>query len=441
MNPAVRAISHTVICLAFFINLAAQNEANVKPLPFRTAIELALKNGASGSAARADVERAQATVRQAREVYLPQVTAGSALGYSHGFPLSLEGSAPSLFNVNIQEYVFNASQRDYIRAAQSDAQTAAAQSADRRNDVILETALDYIQLDILDSSLSVQNEQQQSVAKLQDIVNQRVQAGLDSQTELTRAKLAVAHTRLDIAQTETAADELRLRLSQLTGLNATAIHTVSETIPQLPSVSQTDDLAGEAAANNTTVKIAEEAAKAKDFRAQAEHKTLYPTLDLAGQYAVLAGFNNYDKFFQKGSFQRNNLTIGVIIRFPFLNPPLRAAASAAHFDAIKAHEEARNVKQQVSAEALRQQRSVQRFAAARDVAQLEHELAQADIDAIHAKVESGGATLREEQNARVTEHQRYTAYLNSGFELDKAQVQLLRQIGELESWALGPTKR
>jgi hypothetical protein len=120
---------------------------------------------------------------------------------------------------------------------------------------------------------------------------------------------------------------------------------------------------------------------------------------------------------------------------------LRAAASAAHFDAIKAHEEARNVKQQVSAEALRQQRSVQRFAAARDVAQLEHELAQADIDAIHAKVESGGASLREEQNARVTEHQRYTAYLNSGFELDKAQVQLLRQIGELESWALGPTKR
>src|SRR5215472_9820303 len=441
MNPAVRAISHAVICLAFFINLAAQNETNVKPLPFRTAIELALKNSASGSAARADVERAQATVRQARDVYLPQVTAGSALGYSHGFPLSLEGSAPSLFNVNIQEYVFNMAQRQYIHAAESDAATAAAQSADRRNDIIMETALDYIQLDLLDSSVSVQKEQQDAVTKLQDIVNQRVQAGLDSQTELTRAKLAVAHTRLDIARTQTAADELRLRLSQLTGLPANAIRTVSETIPQLPSVSQTDDLAGEAATNNTTVKIAEEAAKAKDFRARAEHKTLYPTFDLAGQYAVLARFNNYDKFFQMGSFQRNNLSIGVLIRFPFLNPPLRAAASAAHFDAIKAHEEARNVKQQVSAEALRQQRSVQRFAAARDVAQLEHELAQADIDAIHAKVESGGATLREEQNARVNEHQRYTAYLNSGFELDKAQVQLLRQIGELESWALGPTKR
>src|SRR5262249_25126653 len=148
------------------------------------------------------------------------------------------GSAPSLFNVNIQEFVFNSAQREYIHAAQSDAATAAAQSADRRNDIIMETALAYIQLDLLDSSVSVQKEQQEAVAKLQDIVSQRVRAGLEPQPEIPRAKLAVAHTRLDIARTQTAADQLRLRLSQLTGLPASAIRTASETIPQLPSVSQ-----------------------------------------------------------------------------------------------------------------------------------------------------------------------------------------------------------
>src|SRR5215471_20867577 len=194
-----------------------------KPLPFRTAIELALRNSAVSGVSRADLERVQATVSQTRNLYLPQVTLGSALGYSHGFPLSLEGSAPSLFNVNIQEYVFNMAQRQYIHAAESDAATVAAQGADRRNDIIMETALDYIQLDLLDSSLSVQKEQQESVSRLEDIVNQRVQAGVDSQTELTRAKLAIAHTRLDIARTQTAADQLRLRLSQLTGLPIDAI--------------------------------------------------------------------------------------------------------------------------------------------------------------------------------------------------------------------------
>jgi shikimate kinase len=75
------------------------------------------------------------------------------------------------------------------------------------------------------------------------------------------------------------------------------------------------------------------------------------------------------------------------------------------------------------------------------VAQLEHQLAQADIEATHAKIESGGASLKDEENARVVEHERYTSYLNSSFELDRAQVQLMRQTGKLEDWALGAPRR
>jgi len=71
------------------------------------------------------------------------------------------------------------------------------------------------------------------------------------------------------------------------------------------------------------------------------------------------------------------------------------------------------------------------------VAELEHELSQADIEAAQARIQSGQATLKDEQNARIAEHQRYTAFLSASFDLDKAQVQLLRQIDELEQWALG----
>jgi outer membrane protein TolC len=153
---------------------------------------------------------------------------------------------------------------------------------------------------------------------------------------------------------------------------------------------------------------------------------------------VLARFNNYDQFFLK--FQRHNVTAGASFRFYFLNPVQRATAAVARFDARKAREEARNVKQQVSGDTLKLQRSVEQLTAARDVAQLEHELAQADIEATEAKIQSGEATLKDQQNARVTEHERYTAYLNSTFELDKAEVQLLRQVNQLESWAVGPLK-
>jgi outer membrane protein TolC len=296
-----------------------------------------------------------------------------------------------------------------------------------------------VQLDLLESSLAIQKEQQQAAQKFQDIVAQRVQAGLDSQVDATRAKLTGARTRLDIAQAQAAADQLRLRLSQLTGLPPASIQTSTETIPDMPAVAQDQDLPGEAQKNNPQIKLAEAAAQAKQFRAQAEHQLLYPTVDYVGQYALLSRFNNYDQFFLK--FQRNNITAGVAIRFPVFNPVQRAAADAAKADAAKSRKEAQTVKEQVSTETLKLQRSVQQLAAAREVAQLEYQLAQSDIESTHAKIESGAASIKDEENARVAEHQRYTAYLNSSFELDRAQIQLMRQIGQLEAWALGPAKR
>lgn len=427
--------------VALPLNLLAQEtpSGKDKPLAFRTAIELALKNSASTGLQQADLVRASSVVRQTKDVFLPQMVLGSGLGASYGFPLSLEGAAPSIFNVNFQGALFNMAQRNYLKAAKSDVQVTAAQNADRRNDVIMETALDYVQLDLLDSSMTIQKEQQQAAQKFQDIVSQRIEAGLDSQAENTRAKLAGARTRLDIAQTQAAADQLRLRLSQLTGLPVSAIQTSTETIPEMPPVAQNEDLPSEAVKNNPQVKVADAAAQAKAFRAQAERKQLYPSVDYVGQYAVLARFNNYDEFFQK--FQRHNVTAGIAIRFPFFNPVQRAAADAAKYDAAKSRKEAQSVKEQVSTETLKLQRSVEQLAAAREVAQLEHQLAQSDIEATHAKIESGAASLKDEQNARVAEHERYTAYLNSSFELDRAQIQLMRQINQLEAWALGPPKR
>jgi outer membrane protein len=409
-----------------------------KPLPFRTAVQLAIKNSAATGISRYDVEKAMATTQQSRAFFMPAMIFGSGLGFSYGFPLSLEGAAPSIFNVNIQEGLFNLAQRENVKAARMEQAMSGTQSADRRNDVIVETALAYMQLDLLQSSLTIQNEQQAAAAKYQDIATQRAQAGLDSQVEITRAKLAVARTRLDIAQTRGAADQLRMRLSQLTGLAADEIVTDTESIPSLPAVSQEQDLPAEALKTNYVAKLADQTATAKEHRAKAERMGLYPSVDLVAQYAVLARYNNYDEFFNK--FQRNNVTAGVAIRFAFLNPAQHAASDAAKADWNKALEEAKSVKQQVSADTLKLQRSVEQLAAAREVADLEHQLAQADIDAAHAKIESGQATLKDEQNARVAEHQRYTALLSSSFDLDKVQVQLLRQLGNLEKWALGPAR-
>src|SRR6266446_5973530 len=131
------------------------------PIPFRTAIELALKNSPSSGVAAADLQRARASYLQTRDLFLPQMVIGSGLAFSYGFPLSLEGSAPSIFNFNAQEYLLNPAQRQFVKAAREEIGAAESLNMERRNDVILEAAVDYIQLDLLQSSLHVQKEQQE----------------------------------------------------------------------------------------------------------------------------------------------------------------------------------------------------------------------------------------------------------------------------------------
>ena len=384
--------------------------------------------------ADAEQVRAQQAYLELRNLYLPQVIVGSGLGYTDGFPLSLEGSAPSIFNINTQSYLLNLANQDFMRAAKTEWNATETQKQDARDQVVLEASLVYIQLDQLTSSIQVLRQQAQASARAEDITGQRVHEGVDSEVELTRARLNSARARLRAAEMQGAADVLRLRLAQLTGLPPDSIETMPESIPDLPAPSQDQDLAAKAASLSPAVKLAEQQARAKQYRASGEHKQLLPTIDLAGQFAVLARFNNYDQFFLR--FQRNNVTAGVEIRFPIFNFSQRAHAGAADAEAIKARRQADAVRHQVSTETLRLQRSIQQLAAARDVAKLEHQLALSDIDAIQARVEAGAATLRDQENARATEHDKYVAYLDVSFGLQRAELQLLRATGELQGWAM-----
>ncbi len=426
----MKAVLRIIAVIAVMLGMAG-----AEPLPFRRAIELALQHSGATAIATAEQVRAQQSYLELRNLYLPQVTVGSGLGYSYGFPLSLEGAAPAVFNVTTQQYVLNLANRDFMRAARLDWTSTESQKQDSRDQAILETAITYIQLDQLSSSISVLRQEEQAATKAEDITRQRIQEGVDSKTELTRAQLNVARVKMRIAEMQGPTDVLRLRLSQLTGVPAENIETMPESIPELPALANDDQGAVTNATNaSPAIKLAEDQAKAKELRASGEHKQLLPMIDLAGQYAVLSRFNNYDKFFLR--FQRNNVTFGLNVRFSILNFSQRAHAEAADAEAVKARHQAESVRQQVSTDTLKLRRVVQQSAAAREVANLEYQLARGDVDAMQAKMEAGGATLRDQENARALEHEKYAAYLDATFALQKAQLQLLRATGELQSWAL-----
>jgi outer membrane protein TolC len=426
--------------------------ALAEAVPLKRVVELALSHATGAAIAAADEQRASATYRELRNNYIPQVATGAGLGYSYGFPLALEGSAPALFNITTQSALFEPSLRESIRAARADSAVATLNSKDRRNQIIQDAAQSYAELAKWEQRLSKLQETEAGANKIAGEVAERVKEGVDSEMDQTKARLSAARVRLRITEAQGAADVLRQHLSALTGLAAASIQTDPDSIPSPPPLPTREQETKDTASSNPSVQAAVEHARAQYLRAHGEHRALLPSIDFAAQYALLSKFNNYQNYYipskpcvtalgeflcVTNSFQQNNATVGVSIRFPIFNAAQRSHAQAADADALKASKQAEAARNQVSEETLRLERSVAQMQAARDVAQLEYEIADKNLAAVHTRMDAGTANLHDLDDAESQVSERLIALQDVAFELERAELGLMRSTGDLEKWALG----
>jgi outer membrane protein TolC len=383
--------------------------------------------------ASADEQRIFASYSEARNQYVPQVVMGAGLGASWGFPLSLEGAAPSIFNVNAQSALINPALREFVHAAREEIGAGRLQTKDQRQQVTEELVITYVELVKWEEMLPKLIQTYADAQKTQAMIKQRLEAGVDSQAEEQKAQLTAARDRLRTLQARGAIDVLREQLGKLTGVTGSSFETVPESVPALPEIKQDEDLRSKAADSSLALQVAELRARAQAFRAKGEHRSLWPSVDFAAQYAVLARYNNYDEFYRK--FERNNATVGVALRFPFLNFSQRAHAQAADADTIRAKKQVESTKNQVSQEVLKLQRSVEQLQAAQDVSQLEYELAQSNINAVEIRMNSGTAGIHDEADARTDLAEKFNALEDAKFQLLRARIGLLRATGDLDTWA------
>jgi outer membrane protein TolC len=424
------------VCLAiglFGITGAVAQEA----LSFRRAVDLALAESNQTALSHADEVRAYQTYVEARDSYIPRVSVGSDIGYAHGFPLSLEGSAPTLFNVTTQSSVWSPAQRDFIRAAKVDWNASKSQSIEQRAQLIKDAASAYVELNRWESRIVILRAELNVAESIEYTVAERVKEGIERPIERTKAELIEAQIRMHLAEAEGAVNILRARLSQLTRLPIGTVRTVRESIPTLKEDSLQNDSVFLPSQHNPAVESAEQSAAAKQLRAKGEHRAFYPSADFAAQYGLVnTSLTNYEQFFVPHSFQSNNVTFGLVLRFPFLDRSQRARAAAADAEAVRARREVEEIKNKALLDALKIQNNVEQLRAARHIADLRYKLAENDLDAAQARLESETATQREVQNAAIEASERALERINADFELQRAEMELLRATGEIESWAL-----
>ena len=417
------------------ILLISAQSVMAEPIDFRQAIELALKRSGVILAAEADRSRAIRRYQAERYAYYPTVMFGSGLGYSFGQPIAIAGQAPSIFNITHTQTVYNQAVKLSIKAAHSDFVAADIDYQDRTEQVILDTALLYIELDSIQQRLATAQEEKQATGQALYIAQQRQQEGVGSALESKRAELDAARVELRITELETNADTLRERLARAIGEPASTLATLSDSIPAAPPPPPEADIALAALANSASIRAADERVRAAHQRARSQHKVNYPSIEFAGQYAMFAEFNNYSDYYKK--FSRNNYSFGLNFRIPLFNLSQNALATAADAEALKAEAEAQILRDQVAADAVRAQHTVRYLEATARVSRLEYEVAQANIEAVKLQSEQGQAGAREQEMARADIAARQLLLLESQYDYLRAQLQLLRQLGGLQEWAMG----
>jgi outer membrane protein TolC len=101
---------------------------------------------------------------------------------------------------------------------------------------------------------------------------------------------------------------------------------------------------------------------------------------------------------------------------------------------LKAKKDAETARNQVSEETLRLQRLVEQMAAAKEVADLEYQVAQSNLESLRVRMDAGSVAWHDVQDAREQLNERYNSLQDTSFELERARITLLRATGELEGW-------
>jgi outer membrane protein TolC len=406
--------------------------AETRTLTLKEAVDLALKQSPDLLLARLDEQRAEQAVRIARDPFTPKVVAGSGLAYTTGFPMSIEGSSPSIIQARVVQSLYNRPQSYQVALARENARTASLDSDAKRDEVVLRTAVLYVDAQGAARMAQAAWEQCAALEKVAETIGARVTEGRELQIEKKRAALNLARARARAEQLRADREYAEESLATVLGLDPSERVQVSldDARPPLPLPESEEAVAASALEHSHEIRRLESALLAKGYELRSHKAARLPTMDLVAQYGLFARFNNYEDYFQR--FERHNAQIGVSFQLPFLagsGPSARAAQ--AEIDAAKLRTEMNRTRNRISTEARRAFQQLQNAQAAAEVARLDLDVAREQLSILLAQMSEGRATLRQVEEARFTELEKWLTLYDTQSAVERARYELLRYTGDL----------
>lgn len=416
--------------LVVLLVAAAGASAEVRPMTLREVVARALERNPEVTLARLAERTAAQRVEIARDAFIPKVYAGSGLAYTNGFPMSIEGSAPTVVQARAVAAVVNRKLSHELAGTREAVRGAAIETEAKRAEVAQRAVELYLEAERLARAIRLVQGQIEGLERVAAAMEARAEEGRELPVEARRARLDVARARQRARVLEADRDYTESLLAVALGLpEGDRVRPAEE--PRAALLPESADEAVAAALESSAeIRRLESALAAQGYRVRAERAAKLPSLSLVAQYGVFARFNNYDEFFRK--FQRHNGQLGVAFEIPlFTGSAAAARAAAAEVEVERLRTELETARRRIAVETRREFERVQTAEAAAEVARQDLDLARENLSIVLARLEEGRAALRDVEAARYLENEKWLAFYDAHYALEAARFRLLGRTGTL----------
>ncbi len=185
-----------------------------------------------------------------------------------------------------------------------------------------------------------------------------------------------------------------------------------------------------AISNSLEIKRLESNLQSKTLEIKGYRAVRLPKVNLVAQYSLLGDYNNYQEFFKK--FQRNNAELGASFEIPLLVGRSAAAyISQAEVDMAKLRVEVNRTRTRITADLRRSFAELKRAEDARQLAQMDLDLAREQVTLDLALMNEGRTPLATVEQSRAAENDKWVAYYQSQHAAESARLNVLRDSGTL----------
>lgn len=415
-----------VVFLLFAIGAVAET----KTLTLRQALDLVLTQNPDVMIARLDQQKQRDQILIAKDAFLPKVYGGGGYAWSNGYPTSIDGNPPSIFETRTDMSLFDRSQSYKIAEAKERLRGSGIDVTKRQEEAAYRVATLFLDAEQAAHSFESAKKQVDSLTRVKQLVDARVAEGRELALESKRADLSMRRAKDSADKLAVNLINAETSLAQVLGLGPDdRVRAAQEERAAIALPVSEEQSIEEALEHSPELRRLESDMQSKTLEIKSYHAARLPKVSLVAQDNVFAKYNYTNYNF---TFRRNNPVLGASVSIPFLvGRSSQAYAREAEADVAKLRIEVARTRSQITADLRRAYQEVKSAESSRDLARADLDFTREELNIDLAQYEEGRLPLARVEALRATENEKFLTYYVSQQTAERTRLNVLRLTGTL----------